>query len=549
MSSLIETLQRADGARRLFADGDKWISASDIRTAAARLVPRLRAVKNDTIFLHVQSASSFVAGLLAAASAGKAIALPAHTQAAYLNEIGCIDAHLITDDAFAGSDSTDALDIQNLDPLLLFFTSGSTGAPKQIEKNLSRLETEARALNSLWGADASHVAATVSHQHIYGMLFRIVWPLLTGRTADDRAATYWEDLDGRLAGVTLVSSPAHLSRLPPRADLFSPPPALIFSSGQLLTSDSAQACIAAFGKPVTEVLGSTETGGIAWRRQTVPDAAWTPLPGVSVSTDADGALSVSSPFLQTDAPLATGDTALIGGDGSFRLQPRGDRVVKVDGKRVSLTRVEEALTRLPEIETAAALTLPEHKDALGAIVVLTAEGKARLAQDGAFRLSRALRAAASSALEPPERPKRWRFVDAIPTDSQGKRVLASLRALFMENDPVAALNLDVRSQTDTEAELHFTLPPELIFFEGHFPNRPILPGVAQAHLAVLIAQKLWGDWPSDANLARLKFRRVLFPNDKVVLRLKRDAKIGRIGFTYTFGDIDASQGEIGGFKR
>jgi 3-hydroxymyristoyl/3-hydroxydecanoyl-(acyl carrier protein) dehydratase len=119
----------------------------------------------------------------------------------------------------------------------------------------------------------------------------------------------------------------------------------------------------------------------------------------------------------------------------------------------------------------------------------------------------------------------------------------------MENDPVAALNLDVRSQTDTEAELHFTLPPELIFFEGHFPSRPILPGVAQAHLAVLIAQKLWGDWPSDANLARLKFRRVLFPNDKVVLRLKRDAKIGRIGFTYTFGDIDASQGEIGGFKR
>lgn len=549
MRSLIETLLGADPEQRLFLNDGQWINAGDVRAAAMRVAARVRAANDDTIFLHVLSASNFVAGLLAAASAGKTIALPAHAQSAYLAEIGCAEADLITDDAFVGNGGESAIDIAKRDPLLLFFTSGSTGTPKRVDKNLSRLETEARALDSLWGAEASHVTTTVSHQHIYGMLFRIVWPLLSGRTSDDQAATYWEDLDGRLAASTLISSPAHLSRLPPRADLFNPPPNLIFSSGQLLAPAAAQACNAAFGKPVTEVLGSTETGGIAWRRQTIADAPWTPLPGVVVSVDADAALSVRSPFLQTDAPQVTGDNAALDADGRFRLQPRGDRVVKIDGKRVSLTRVEEALARLPEIETAAAFNLPDHKDALAAIVVLTEQGKARLAQDGAFRLSRALRAAASDTLEPPERPKRWRFVDTIPTDSQGKRVLAPLRALFAETDPLAPLTLDVRGQTDTEAELHFTLPPELIFFEGHFPNRPILPGVAQAHLAVLIAKKLWGDWPSDANLARLKFRRVLFPHDKVVLRLKRDAKIGRIGFTYTFGDIDASQGEIGGFKR
>ena len=78
-------------------------------------------------------------------------------------------------------------------------------------------------------------------------------------------------------------------------------------------------------------------------------------------------------------------------------------------------------------------------------------------------------------------------------------------------------------------------------------TRPILPGVAQTHLAVLIAQKLWGDWPSDSNLQKLKFKRVLLPGDAVVLKLKRDAAIGRLSFVYHFRDIDASQGEIGGF--
>ena len=201
--------------------------------------------------------------------------------------------------------------------------------------------------------------------------------------------------------------------------------------------------------------------------------------------------------------------------------------MKVDGKRVSLTRVESLLSDVTEIETAAALTLPDRGEALAAVVVLSQSGRDALEREGAFRLSRRLRLA-NDRLDAAERPKHWRFVEAIPMDTQGKRVLSTLRALFGAQNPLDALDLDVRSKTDDGAEIAFTLPPGLIFFQGHFPTRAILPGVAQAHLAVLIAQSLWGDWPSDANLARLKFRRVLLPHDKVVLKLKRDASIGRV---------------------
>ncbi len=547
MIGFLETMLRADAAQKLFKRGDTWVSAGDVRSLALRALPRVQQAQSE-IFLHTTSLSRFTAGLLAAAAANKSVALPAHAQTSYLTELGCPEGALFNDEAFERGDAKGELTIKQHDPLLVLFTSGSTDKPKRVEKNFSRLEIEARALEAQWGQRASHVIATVSHQHIYGMLFRLAWPVLSGRTADDTAATYWEDLEGRMEGATLASSPAHLTRLAPRTDLYRPAPTLIFSSGQLLPAPDAAACIDAFGKSVIEVFGSTETGGIAWREQTTPNSAWTPFPIVSVTRGEDRALVVRSPYLQDDAPLLTGDVAEIAEDGTFRLLPRGDRVAKIDGKRVSLTRVEAGLAALPEITAAAALTLPERRDALAAVVALTAEGRKQLDALGAFRFSRHLRTSLAATLEPPERPKHWRFVDAIPADSQGKRILSTLRGLFSAmSDPLEPLKMDIRKHTDTEAEIAFTLPEELVFFRGHFPGRAILPGVAQTHMAVLIAQKLWGEWPSDSNLQKLKFKRVLLPGDAVVLRLKRDPAIGRLTFAYGFRDIDASQGEIGGF--
>lgn len=543
MNSLIATLLEADANARLFRRGDAWINAGDVCALAQSVT---LPAGDGPIFLHVASAVHLCAGLLAAAAAGRTIALPAHAQASYVAEIGGAEA-LIEDAAFAGGAPVRTLENAALDPLLIFYTSGSTGTPKQVEKNLSRLEAEVRALENVWGGEAAHVTATVSHQHIYGLLYRIAWPIMSGRTADDTAAVYWEDLEGKLAGATLISSPAHLTRLPPRSDIFAPPPALIFSSGQLLPAPAARTCIDTFSKAVTEVLGSTETGGIAWRRQTTPDAPWTPLPSVRVSSDDENALVVQSPFLQTDAPQLTGDGVELAADGRFTLKPRTDRVAKIGGKRVSLTRVETAVQALRDVSEIAAFTLEGDGETLAAIVVLSAEGAAKLQELGAFRMTRRLRTALAETLEPAERPKRWRFADAIPTDSQGKRVLSGLRAMFATS-PLDALTLDIREHTASEAVIAFTLPEDLLFFEGHFPERAVMPGLAQVHVAVLLGQKLWGAWPSDSNLARLKFRRVLLPGDTVVLTLKWNAAIGRLSFNYRYGEIDAAQGEIGGTK-
>jgi acyl-coenzyme A synthetase/AMP-(fatty) acid ligase/3-hydroxymyristoyl/3-hydroxydecanoyl-(acyl carrier protein) dehydratase len=552
MIGLISTLLNAPAQSPLFLRSDTTVTAGQLRATAAQTAACMTDAHGD-VFLHTTSAARFLAGVLAAAIHGKRIMLPAHAQPAYLEEIGCADAALLDDAALPLSGKADAppeafATIAH-DLSFGFFTSGSTGTPKLVATTLSRLEIQVRTIEHLWGAQAGHVRGTVSHQHIYGLLWRMLWPVLSGRTADDEAALYWEELEGKLdADITLISSPAHLTRLPPH-HVLSDRPGLVVSSGQALPFDAAAACAAMFGITPLEVLGSTETGGIAWRRQVTADAPWTPFPDVTISAGQDDALEVRSPYLMSDAPHQTGDGVALLPEGRFHLRPRGDRIEKIDGKRVSLERVETALAALPEISAIAALTLPRRKHALAAIVVLSEAGAALRQTEGEFRLSRHLRRISADALEPSERPKHWRFVDAIPTDAQGKRILSNLRALFDEDDPLSVLDLDVRTQSDAGAEIAFKLAPELIFFEGHFPARAILPGVAQAHIAALLAERIWGAELPTADLSRVKFRQVLQPNDEVVLMLIRDIVKQRLIFSYRLGEIEASRGEIGILKR
>ncbi|MFA0544481.1 AMP-fatty acid ligase, partial [Vibrio sp. 10N.222.52.B7] len=65
---------------------------------------------------------------------------------------------------------------------LTLFTSGSSGTPKAIDKTLEHLDIEIAQLDKNWGdlLKGNRVHSTVSHQHIYGLLFRILWPLCSG---------------------------------------------------------------------------------------------------------------------------------------------------------------------------------------------------------------------------------------------------------------------------------------------------------------------------------------------------------------------------------
>ena len=119
-------------------------------------------------------------------------------------------------------------------------------------------------------------------------------------------------------------------------------------------------------------------------------------------------------------------------------------------------------------------------------------------------------------LERAERPKHWLFAP-IPLDRQGKRVQALLRAKFARQGDSAFGRVHLAALHGDKAEMAIELPPELIWFEGHFPGQPILPGIAQVHIAAQWAECLWGWAPTGADLSQMKFRHVIRPGDMVRL--------------------------------
>lgn len=316
-----------------------------------------------------------------------------------------------------------------------FFTSGSTSTPKRVDKELRHLIAEAEAVSSLFAAQRAgfrSVCGTVPHHHAYGLAFRLIWPLMTGLPFLDETPDYPEQALAQLdAGAVFVTSPAHLHRLDGLAP--QPParqPACILSAGAPLGDEAARQAQSLLGCPVTEIYGSTETGAVASRQHDRPGAAWRPLPSVQLALDPSGQAEAAAPHIPGGrAQLA--DELRMHGDTGFDLLGRRDRIVKIEAKRVSLDEVAARLRELDEVAEAVVIVRGDPAR-LAACVVPSADGANVLANHGAFRFNRRLRAALAIHLEAASLPRHWRFVERLPCGALGKTSQHDIETLFDE---------------------------------------------------------------------------------------------------------------------
>jgi acyl-coenzyme A synthetase/AMP-(fatty) acid ligase len=63
----------------------------------------------------------------------------------------------------------------------------------------------------------------------------------------------------------------------------------------------------------------------------------------------------------------------------------------------------------------------DSRQAIGLVIVLTQSGRMQLAEQGRQRLARALRKALRERFEAVVMPRRFRYVETIPVNPQGKR--------------------------------------------------------------------------------------------------------------------------------
>ncbi|MBT2424620.1 hypothetical protein J7F02_02560 [Streptomyces sp. ISL-112] len=174
---------------------------------------------------------------------------------------------------------------------------------------------------------------------------------------------------------------------------------------------------------VTEVFGSTETGGVASRVWGPDDPLWELLPDVRPAwgePDATGEvlLAVSSPRLAHRPGLPhpashrTDDYIRAGADHRFRFSGRRGRLVKVNGRRVNLDELERLLRDVVHCADLACLpvTDPVSGENLDLLVV-PAPGEELVGGD-----VRAVLATAGLVV----RPRRVHVVDRIDRSDTGK---------------------------------------------------------------------------------------------------------------------------------
>jgi acyl-coenzyme A synthetase/AMP-(fatty) acid ligase len=403
---------------------------------STRAIRRAAVVCNDGYW--------FIVGVLAVVKIGADVILPPNAQTGTLLSVASEVDGLLTDSEAIDHAKVIVLESGRAEVAAVkadfekgrvdFFTSGSTGDIKKVEKSLILFEREASVLEQMWGAELREIPTigTVTHQHVFGMTFRIMWPILAGRPFHSEFHVAWEPLMAQLIGPSMiVTSPAQLTRLGGLAPgTVASRPRMIISAGAPLPAEASDEATQIFGCTPTEILGSTEAGVIAWRGGGPEPVLWQPLPSVEVAASGDGVLTLRSPHASGDGWCEQADRISLAGDGRFRLEGRIDRVLKVEGKRVSLERLERAIAGLSWVNEAAVVSLGASRIYLGAVVKLSTAGVAEIDRLGKFRFERMLRRQLSSTEDLAVLPRRWRFVDFMPMDGLGKRLVRDVVELL-----------------------------------------------------------------------------------------------------------------------
>jgi acyl-CoA synthetase (AMP-forming)/AMP-acid ligase II len=240
------------------------------------------------------------------------------------------------------------------------YTSGSTGEPALVPKTFAQLDVEIRFLSGELGTRL-RAATLVPWCHIFGFIVSFLTPIRGGGLCDltagisprivlDRAAAGLLDLVVAVPAILRVM----VRLLEEGGPIAIPAMCRVCSSGAPLPPELRQRFRELTGAPVTDIYGSTEAGGVAFRKD---DGPWRAQPHVDWRVAADGHLEVRSASVSRAVAgpgefYRIGDLARPEGDG-FALEGRADDIVKIGGRRVSLEEIRRLLEGCPGIAAAA----------------------------------------------------------------------------------------------------------------------------------------------------------------------------------------------------
>ncbi|MBL8840551.1 MAG: AMP-binding protein [Planctomycetes bacterium] len=339
------------------------------------------------------------------------------------------------------------------DPLLLLYTSGTTGKPKGALHTHGSLGANLAALAEAWQLSTSdRLLHCLPLHHLHGLAVGVMGSLLAGVTLDLCAGFEQREVAARLSsgGATLFYGvPSMVARL---LELELPPlPAMrLFVSGSApLPAAQKRRFAAKFGHAIVERYGATEMGiALAQRADDAVRPAGSvgvPLAGVEtrlVPTEAgggadEGELWVRGPSLfagywedeeatakaRGDGWYRTGDLARRHDDGSFTIVGRlSTDVIKVHGHKVGALEIESCLADHPAVAEAAVVGRADPtsgQQVVAYVRLREGAGEPRAAERDAS-LIEALLTHCRTQLAPYQVPARLEIVADLPRTGPGK---------------------------------------------------------------------------------------------------------------------------------
>jgi acyl-coenzyme A synthetase/AMP-(fatty) acid ligase len=412
------------------------------------------------------------------------------------------------------------------------FTSGSTGVPVPHRKTWGFLVKNVRAAAArlgLLGEARATLIGTVPPQHMYGFESTVLLALLGGLAFSNRQPFYPVDIRAELAAVpeprVLVSSPIHLRALFANEEAL-PRASLVLSATAPLAEKLALDAEARLDAPLMEIYGSTETGQIATRR-TAHTAAWELFPDIALTPRADdaGEPTMWASGGHVEVPVPMGDALELIDGTHFLLHGRKADLINIAGKRTSLAYLNHQLNAVPGVIDGV-FYMPDESPAdsetvrrLMALVVAP--------ELAATDLQRALRERIDAAFMP--RP--LLFVDSLPRNATGKL-------------PREVLTQLIEQERSRRAALSFTVPPEHPALAGHFPGRPIVPGVVLLDHALDAIGSALGKNFGACRIESAKFLSPAAPGEALDITYETSAS-GAIRFTIRAGVRAVASGAVG----
>ena len=553
----LEQDSRPDGA--LVAEGKTW---GDFVSDVSKVRYYLEARENTPWILHCEDSYFFTVSLLAMLQSGRKALVTANRQDAFIKEIKKPEYGFLTDEPFTGdiagmpatmiqdvlvsenahcSDGDNSREIKfgkfdKTKAEMVMYTSGTTGEPKAVFKLFMQFENELFELVKVFGNDwvDRKVFSTVNHHHIYGLLFTALLPIATGLPFRRHRIDFPTEL-ANIAGEAAVvaSSPAFLKRLAAEADKpidFKCPP-IIYSSGGPLLVEVAQKASELVGYWPMEIYGSTETGGIAYR-QSKNGAVWKPFEVCKMSVAENGCLNIKSSYILEAEGFTTGDLVDLYDDGRFLLKGRSDSIVKIEEKRISLPEVENRLKQTGLVQDVRVVPMVGKRQYLAAAIVLNEVGREKFAGLPKLAINNYFHDYLLQFIENTVSPKKWRYLEELPQNTEGKIRMRDIQALFnLPESPNFKILKFRREPGALTAKLLF--PATSDYYDGHFPEFKLLPAVAQVDMVLRLARNFLDVPKKLSKIHRTKFASPILPDVPVMLKVSYNADAAKVTFSFT----------------